>query len=108
MDRSEILRLLQLRGLSSDALRWSGAETCKVTRHATNAAIDRSKFNSTTSNSDERHRGGENLEQVILNHLQQELGNTLHWKVSPNIPKEHVKTLTLRRNILGIAGGKPP
>ncbi len=108
IDRSEVLRLLQLRGLSSDALRWSGAETCKVIRQAAHSTIDRNKFNPTTSNPMNTIVAEKNLEQVILSYLQEELGNTLHWKVSPSVPKEHVKSLTLRRNIIGIAGGKPP
>ena len=107
IDRSEILQLLQLRGFSSDALRWTGAEVCKVSRsHET--PIDKSKFVSTTANPMNAIVAEKNLEQVLLTYLQQELGNTLHWKVKPLVPKEYTKLLTLRRNILGIAGGQPP
>jgi len=45
---------------------------------------------------------------AIENYLQTKTASTGRWEIQVQLPSEHAKILTQRRQILGIAGGQPP
>ena len=71
-------------------------------------AIDKSQFTTPFTTPATINQAERTVVAVIENYLQTKTASAGGWNINVQIPSEHAKTLTQRRQILGIAGGQPP
>ena len=71
-------------------------------------AIDKSQFTTPFTTPATITQAERTVASVIENYLQTKTASAGGWNIKVDIPSEHAKTLTQRRQILGIAGGQPP
>lgn len=80
----------------------------ELIENKSNGTIDKTQFTTpfitpTTVSQAERIAAA-----AIENYLQTKTASTGRWEIQVQLPSEHAKILTQRRQILGIAGGQPP
>ena len=72
------------------------------------ATLDKSRFTTPFTTPATITQAERTVALVIENYLQTKTASAGGWNINVHIPSEHAKTLTQRRQILGIAGGQPP
>jgi flagella basal body P-ring formation protein FlgA len=146
--RDSIEKVLLLRGIASESMRWAGASECNVRRiegqrvAKSDSELNSRKLNSPTSSVQPSSfiemkpntslasnvnkpvdkaqftpafttpitvTQAERLAaEAISNYLRSKTNSDGRWIVAAKIPSEHAKTLSMQRQILGVAGGQPP
>ncbi len=105
---SDVLQHLELRGIHSNSIRWSGIEQTKLQRLA-------AMPNTTSGIIEPAFVQGRTIElaanlvsQAIEEYLALKTGERTDWIIRVEIPAKLADVIRIRRNIVGIGGGAPP
>lgn len=107
--RSEdILQHLELRGLHTGKIRWSGAIETKLQR--VEALDERLATQLTPAFTNDRllEQASRNVTQVIRDYLNLRSSERIEWRLKFELPVQSLPLLNIRRNIVSIGGGSPP
>ncbi|MGN6133300.1 MAG: flagellar basal body P-ring formation chaperone FlgA [Aureliella sp.] len=105
----DVLRHLQLRGLSQRRLRWSGPRSVKLFRVAESAVeLDRTQLAPAFVQDRTLAQAEANLAQAAREYLWLKTGERTQWRITAKVPTEHAQALSQRRNIQTIGGGTAP
>lgn len=105
----DVMRHLQLRGLTQRQLRWSGPETVSLTRIAeASATIDRTKMTPAFVQDRVLTQAAANVAQATREYLWLQTGDRTEWRISVDVPPEHATALAQRHNIATVSGGAAP
>ncbi len=124
LDRRDIQRTLELRGIPTENIQWMGASVCKLNRAASDTRNDNSVITASAttnlSNTDSKPftpayltpqttvNAKRNVVQVILNYIQTTANESLPLQIEVELPLQVQQTLALRNNIVGVSGGHAP
>jgi flagella basal body P-ring formation protein FlgA len=126
--RNDIAKVLALRGMDPESIRWSGSDAVQISRtestiQANTVAMasavapvlsDKSKINqqhdfapafTTPVSITQAERV---VASAIESYLQLKTGAQGKWRIKPSIPPQHANALMQRRQIVSVAGGKEP
>ncbi len=104
----DILQHLELRGVHSTSIRWSGREQVELQR------VEELGDALTTTLSpafvDERilDQAASNVSQAIREYLNLRNGERIDWRIDVEVPTKQAQLLYVRRNIASIGGGTEP
>jgi len=123
--REDVLQILQLHGISANQIQWIGPQSCVLHRVTqvraesnsevkSNSVVKRASYVGVNDFSPANltpqiiANSQRNTAQVITNYLQSESEESLQYKVDFTLPKQIMKTLSSRANIIGVSGGEAP
>lgn len=106
---NDVMRHLQLRGLTERQLRWSGPESASLTRLAeAAAAVDRTKMKPAFVQDRVLEQAAANVALATREYLWLQTGERTPWRISVEVPPEHATALAQRHNITTVSGGEAP
>ncbi len=105
---ADVLRHMELRGISSKSVRWSGSERVQLTRAV--ATPPRAKPMGTPAFVQDRtvEQAVAAVSQATREYLWLQTGERTDWRISTKVPYDHAQALSMRRSITSISGIQEP
>lgn len=105
----DVMRHLQLRGLTQKQLRWSGPDSVTLNRIAEpNPKTEPTSMTPAFVQDRVLSQAAANVAQATREYLWLQTGDRTEWRISVQVPLEHANALSQRRNIQTVSGGTPP
>lgn len=106
--QDEVFRHLELRGIHSASVRWTGARVTRISASTPKLARANEMMPAFIEN--RMVLQAKNiLTQAISDYVQYQSGESIDWQIDGlKFPIQATKALQSRRSIVGIGGGKPP
>lgn len=105
---SDVLQHLELRGLSPERLRWSGATQTQLQRIVSPDASLAESIQPAFVQTRTIELAQNLVAQAIKEYLDLKTGEQTQWDIRVSIPPRLANDLRIRRNIVGIGGGQAP
>jgi flagella basal body P-ring formation protein FlgA len=105
---SDILQHLDLRGVRSTTIRWSGNTQAKLQRLAAIEGSDHENFQPAFVQQRTIDMAENLVAQAISEYLNLRTGDRTDWRIRVQVPAKLADVIRIRRNILGIGGGTEP
>ncbi|MCA9133055.1 MAG: flagellar basal body P-ring formation protein FlgA [Planctomycetales bacterium] len=105
---ADVLQHLELRGVHPDSVRWSGVTQAKLQRISKTVGLEAARMQPAFVHSRTIEQAEQLVTQAIREYLNLQTGERVDWQVRVMIPPHLADTIRIRRNIVGIGGGKPP
>lgn len=104
----DVLQHLELRGLHPSSLRWSGVTQVELQRIAAGPNPVHASMEPAFVQSRTIQLAEQLVAQAIAEYLELKTGERTDWRIAAKVPAKLADVIRIRRNIVGIGGGREP
>lgn len=105
---SDVLQHLELRGVHSSSVRWSGSDQARLQRLPDSRLQETGSIEPAFVQGRTLELASNLVSQAIEEYLNLKTGEQTDWIIRAEVPAKLVEVVRIRRNIVGVGGGQPP